>query len=403
MATTTGKKVFRHAPCEDCCDCAYFSDRYNREYDAAGPGRSGNDWYVETPWPQPAPADPGGHGWEVEYHRLNIEASGAIIYCKRIHPNINGGDDFSTTIEVNLSGAAAEDDARVCFNYQDDDNYHYVEVEWGTTGTTQGTLRIGERAGGVDQASLDTDLLGPTNPPFHADGGWVGLRICIDATDPDNAVVTVVTNHAVHFSETIAMSDSHVALGAGISGGNTGIVSFDDFRLWDTAIADDDPECPSCGELVGRGWCWACSEYTPWKFLVAITGNTSGHDGNYSVLPNDVAVLAGLTPRAILHEDALGGFAWHCFWYYDAAPGGVMFHIRARNTGSWDYTARVYVFDEEPTWGFFADGGWWGVTNDVARWQSTVFGPGLFNCHLFGALDLPAVAPTDGTCTVSVA
>lgn len=269
MGIKTGKQVFRHAPCVNCCDCAYFADEYDREYGEVG--RTGDDWYTVAPWPQPVPTDPGGHGWETENHKLNIEASKSLIYCKWIHPNINGDDDFSTTIQVNVSGAAPRDNARVCYNYQGTDNYHYVEIEWGAIGSNEGTIRHGVRSDGSDTDN-DSATLGPMAPPFPSQGGGVTIRICIDDSGEGDADVTIISNHGSHFTITVPMADSHVALGAGWGTDNTGIVSFDDFRLWDTAIADTDPNCPSCSSTPDDT-CKMCLVNHVWyRYKIVIAG-----------------------------------------------------------------------------------------------------------------------------------
>lgn len=256
---------FRFEPCPSCCECPEWEDGFDR----ANSSDLGADW-----------TEIAGDSF-IESNRLKCTYSGgksSLVICEQ-KPQ---GDKISNYIEVSLGSRVENDNHRVILNYEDENNYFFIEVICGAF-PTQGTLTFYRRAGAVDTAIKSVSFTSNPN---------VRLYICFYAGDP--YWIEGVEYRAVRLAVHDATTDLFFGVAGlaflpppddvyrvGLGGGRlvdevSYPVYFNDFYLSEYWFTNQ--KCPKC-------CCW-CDRYEMHQVLhLAIEGR--GVDGSGETPPHD--------------------------------------------------------------------------------------------------------------------
>jgi len=243
-------------PCPNCCErfsgCQYFWDTFSRDAKTD----VGDDW------------DEVAGDWEISAAKeaLLTDDSNAICKCEEDNP-------LSETAVVAYAWLATSDTGnqiRLIVNYEDSDNYWFVQ--WEREATT-GSLKLYERSGGVEtQRGLTVSSSG-------LDVNSVQLHVCMFATGIESTY-RFPGSATIYRGPSYMIEDSTSAICAI----GTGTVSSDiwvySFSL--TRHRTEDDSCAECG-----GICSYCSNYpniydpnppTPNSLLARFEGFTNDED-----------------------------------------------------------------------------------------------------------------------------
>jgi hypothetical protein len=255
-----------------------------------------------------ADSDDLGCGWEevegdadIATGRLVTSSAGAVIRNRTRHPDDSAKVQIVVTFEA-ASGAIPI----VILDYEDDDNFFFVQLEPGSHGDC-GRLSFWRRTAGTD-AMLGTDsvIAGMSAGAEHTiTVCWLGNLI--------HASVTVAAggdyaggSHSVN-GEAQAAAEPYTGLGT--SAGSSGAVAFDNWALRRTRD-DDHPECPDCGQANCTLYCGDPRESmigeTPALPLNCLWNNVAG-DWDIEASPDVVFVSAcgTLEPLVVSTSDAI--------------------------------------------------------------------------------------------------
>ena len=221
----------RNQPGCPCCGCDYHFDDFNRSSST----NVGGD-YTETSGDWSIVDFGGGEG------SLLIQNANAVLTVDVAHP----GAEANGVVGFAFYAFHAGDQVRWLFDYADADNYYFVQVTVGSSGT----LAIYQRSGGTNTLLESTTVNAPAGQFLslfvywgERCGGETGSYVLAympdDAFNPDEALVAV---------ETSGFSNDAKALA---TGNLTSGIYFDQFTLWKHS-SESSASCPcapqrSCG------------------------------------------------------------------------------------------------------------------------------------------------------------
>lgn len=189
-------------------------------------------------------------------------------------PNPYGSS--SAYITVGISAPDDGDSARVICDYVDPDNYHFLQVNWGVTGTgnADGTFMLYKRTGGSDTALLDeAKVITGVNG-----GDSVAVTICFF----EGYFEGMVSNGTTTFVD-YALSTEHGGERAGL-GGDSADVRFDNWSFEHLFGTEDTEDCGNC--LTPVDGCIPCLHTEmPDQLKVSIPGVTFSTTGEGTPFP----------------------------------------------------------------------------------------------------------------------
>lgn len=289
-----------------CCEnvaCDIFADNFDR---ADGP--VGADWTTVS------------GTWAIDTNRLKCTASGLLL-CNTVHPDseVKQWAAFTCTPITN------QDKARVILDYVDSNNYHYVELEMGTTAPAIRFYVV--TAGAPFQIGSDVTVAAPLGASYSLVGCHDGVRIA--ARFNGTWYCQVSTAHGGY----------KTGVGASVAGAQFTFDNFDYNKLQSST----EPTCPGMG---CPGDCSVCTGGTaPANIQVVLSGITNAGLGGCTDCSNldgtYLLTYAGEVSSGVCHwilginidTNCTGGpINWNIIEAF-TAPGG-LFTVRIRYSGA---------------------------------------------------------------------